>query len=128
MGLDLLSKRGRFLGLWGGESAEDARERLMAAVRTYLAFAPEHAALAERIATEAADHVHTADGDCVSRAPHLPLDEQARLAARAWIRHHSSEDALDWMYGDDFLVDELECARDRRASRAVDAFLATHRG
>lgn len=127
MGLDLLSKQGRFLGLWGGEPADDDHDRLVGAIRDYLAFAPEHAELADRIAHESADHACAADGECVSRAPRLPLSDRARLAARAWIRHHSSEDTVDWMYGDDFLVDELECTHDERTEHAVEQFLAEHR-
>lgn len=127
MGLGLLSKQRRFLGLWGGEPADDDHDRLMEAIRDYLAFAPEHAELADRIAHEAADHACAADGECVSRAPRLPLTERARLAARAWARHHSCEETVDWMYGDDFLVDELESTVDERTERAVEQFLTAHR-
>jgi uncharacterized protein DUF2293 len=60
----------------------------------------------------------------------LPVDERAALAARAWIRHRftdydddlaAARDAFGEV--DDFLYHDLK----RRASEAVDAFLAKHR-
>ena len=61
-------------------------------VVAWLDFAPEHAELAEQIATLAADRAVVVGSGRVGRTRLLPLEERAALAARATIRHRFTDD------------------------------------
>ena len=101
------------------------------AIRGFLAFAPEHVDLADRIATEAATRAVEVGSGRVGRTRTLSLDERAALAARALIRHRytSYDDALleasvEDPWGEEFWYGEVKA----EAQTMVDEFLARHRG
>lgn len=100
------------------------------AIRRFLAFAPEHARLADEIATEAAARAAVVGSGRVGRTRTLTLEERAALAARALIRHHHTDyeeqllDAsIEEPWDDEFWYREIK----RDAHRAVDEFLERHR-
>ena len=106
------------------------RVELAAAVRAWLDFAPEHAGVATEIAEGVAGHAAVVGSGRVGRTRTLPVEERARLAARAFIRHRFTdyEDRLGDL--DVFLaaiddVDYREVKQDAQAR--VDQFLADHR-
>jgi hypothetical protein len=102
------------------------RIELADAVRVWLAFAPQHARLADEIASGVADHAAVVGSGRVGRTRVLSLEERAALAARAYIRHRYTdyEAQLDrfGLLDDDFY---LELKAD--AQWSVDEFLAAHR-
>ncbi len=105
------------------------QDELRAAVVTYLAFASEHAALAESIAVKAAQRAAVVGSGRVGRTRVIPLEERAALAARAQIRHshtdyHQHLDEIAVVGADDDLYRAVKAA----AHEAVDNFLAAHRG
>ena len=108
---------------------ERYQEELRQAVVDFLDFAPEHAELAEQIASETAAHAAVVGSGRVGRTQLLPVEERAALAARAHIRHHhtSYHDDLDdiplEVWDDDDLYREVKGA----ARLAVDDFLDRHR-
>jgi hypothetical protein len=113
------------------DKAEDAyRGEFAAAVVAWLDFAPEHAAVAEQIATAAADRAVVVGSGRVGRTRLLPLEERAALAARATIRHRFTDyddrlaelDPFETEF-DDFDYREIKHA----AHDAVDDFLDAHR-
>ena len=106
-----------------GDEFEDA-------IRSFLAFAPEHVDLADEIAREAATRTAEVGSGRVGRTRMLSLEERASLAARAVIRHrHTSyEDdlfdaAMDDPWDEGFWYREIKT----EAQRAVDDFLNRHR-
>lgn len=118
------------------ESGARSRERqesryldeLRVAIVAYLAFTPEYVALAESIATEAAQRAAVVGSGRVGRTRVLPLEERAALAARAQIRHahtdyHQSLDEVAPAGNNDELYRQIKAD----AHVAVDAFLVTHR-
>lgn len=108
---------------------ERYRDQLREAVLAFLDFAPEHVELAEQIATETAAHAAVVGSGRVGRTELLALEDKARLAARAHIRHRytSYDDKLgDRPYeawDEDDLYREIRGA----AHEAVDDFLDQHR-
>lgn len=118
------------------ESGARSRERqegryqdeLRLAIVSYLAFTPEYQALAESIATEAAQRAAVVGSGRVGRTRVLPLEERAALAARAQIRHahtdyHQRLDEIALIGNDDELYREIKAD----AHDAVHAFLVAHR-
>ena len=106
------------------------RGQLEAAIRGFLAFAPEHAALAHEIALEAATRAAVVGSGRVGRTRTLSLEQRAALAARALIRHRYTgyeEDLFDASIEDSW--DEGFWYREIKAEaqRAVDDFLDRHR-
>ncbi len=88
----------RVYGARSRERQEAAyRSEFEDAVRRFLAFAPNHRALADEIAEAAARHAGEVGSGRVGRTRTLSLEERASLAARALIRHQytSYEDDLD---------------------------------
>src|SRR5262245_37162150 len=61
-----------------------------AAVLRFLAFAPAHAALAERLATAIAAHSTPVGSGTVARTERIPVDERAAAATIAWLRHQTT--------------------------------------
>jgi hypothetical protein len=111
-------------------SQEDRyREKLRTQVLDYLAFTPEHTALASKIATATAEHAAIVGSGRVGRSRALPIDERAALAARAYIRHVYTdyERQLDHLpperWDADFLYHDIK----HQAHDAVDQFLEDHR-
>ena len=113
------------------DKVEDAyRSEFAAAVVSWLAFAPEHAALADQIATSAADRAVVVGSGRVGRTRLLPLEERAALAARAAIRHQSTDydDRLAELDPFEAEVDDFEYRSIKHAAHAaVGVFLDTHR-
>jgi hypothetical protein len=105
------------------------QEQLRDAVLTFLDFAPEHADLAEQIAAETAAHAAVVGSGRVGRTQLLTLEEKARLAARAHIRHrHTSyEDELSDVPFEAWDEDDLYREIKGAAHEAVDEFLDKHR-
>jgi hypothetical protein len=109
---------------------ERYRSQLAAAIVTYLAFAPEHAELADKIAERAAARAGEVGSGRVGRTQLLSVDERAELAARADIRHNHTNyerdlDSVseDDLVGDDWLYREIKAT----AHGAVDDFIHHHR-
>jgi hypothetical protein len=113
------------------DKVEEAyRVEFAAAVLAWLEFAPEHAALAEQIATATADRAVVVGSGRVGRTTLLPLGERAALAARATIRHRFTDydDRLDDVDPFGTEIDEFEYRIIKHAARdAVDDFLDAHR-
>ncbi len=115
------------------------RDEFAAAVRAWLDFTAEHAALAEEIAVGAAEQAAVVGSGRVGRTATLPLEERAALAARAYIRHRHTDyeqklagiDVFEIDLGDLDDLDDLEYVDyqeiKRAAQRDVDAFLDAHR-
>jgi hypothetical protein len=106
------------------------RDELEEAIRLFLAFAPEHTALADEIAREAATRAAAVGSGRVGRTRTLSLEERAALAAKALIRHRYTG------YDDDLFDTPIEDPWDEglwyreikaEAQRDVDDFLAKHR-
>ena len=100
------------------------------AIRRFLAFTPEHASLADEIATEAATRASEVGSGRVGRTRMLSLDERAGLAARALIRHRYTtyddklfDASLEDPWGEEFWYREIKA----EAQWAVDDFLDQHR-
>jgi hypothetical protein len=108
---------------------ERYQDQLREAVLAFLGFAPSYADLAEQIAVETAAHAAVVGSGRVGRTRLLSLEEKARLAARAHIRHRFTkyEDELSDLpfeaWGADDLYREIRGA----AHGAVDDFLDEHR-
>jgi hypothetical protein len=115
-----------------GSAAHERHEvryqhQLADAVVAFLAFAPQHSALALRIARESAGRAAVVGSARVGRTRLLSIDERAALAARAYIRHRFTdyEDQLDGVWGE--LDDELYRDIKAGAHDQVDDFLDRHR-
>jgi phage-related minor tail protein len=108
---------------------EQYQERLQESVLAFLDFAREHAALAEQIATETAAHAAVVGSGRVGRTQLLSLEDKARLAARAHIRHRYTryEDELTDLPFEAWDEDELYREIKGAAHEAVDDFLDEHR-
>ncbi len=131
--LDTAERRAkqRIAGARQRDRAEDKyRAEFEAAVRRWLAFAAEHAALADEIAAGAAERAAVVGSRRVGRTKTLTLEERAALAARAFIRHRYTqyENHLVEIDTVGSEVDSFEY-RDikQEAHSAVDAFLDAHR-
>ena len=101
-----------------------------AAVVAWLDFAPEHAGLAEQIATSAADRAVVVGSGRVGRTRLLPFEERAALAARATIRHRFTDydDRLAELDPFEAETGDFEYRRIKHAAHdAVDDFLDAHR-
>ena len=80
--------------------AADARRRervqqeyvgeFTAAVRDVLAFHPDHAALADRLARVVAEHATPVGSGTVARTSRIPLQRRAEAAVIAWLRHQTT--------------------------------------
>jgi hypothetical protein len=68
------------------EYAED----FTAAVRQFLAFAPSHAELAERLAVAVAAHATPVGSGTVARTQRIPIEDRAAAAVIAWLRHQTT--------------------------------------
>jgi len=122
---------GRVTGARQRERQESRyREELRQAILSYLSFAPQHARLADEIATEACAHAAVVGSGRVGRTRLIPVEDRAALAARACIRHQHTryEDELDRLafregWDADYLYRDVKAA----AQVAVDQFLEAHR-
>ncbi|HKI18995.1 MAG TPA: DUF2293 domain-containing protein [Isosphaeraceae bacterium] len=120
----------RALGAQFRQRQEDRyRHELECAIVRFLAFAPEHQGLEQRIAKETAAHAAVVGSGRVGRTRKLTLDDRAALSVRAYIRHsftnyHDDLDALPpEQWDDEYPYREIRGA----ANEAVDRFLFEHR-
>src|SRR5262249_30425168 len=65
-------------------------EDFVEAVRSFLAFHPDHAELAERLARAVTDHATPVGSGTVARTKRIPVDERAAAAVIAWLRHRTT--------------------------------------
>jgi len=63
------------------------QEDFASAVRTFLAFAPTYAALAEQLARAISDHATPVGSGTVARTKRIPIEQRAEAATIAWLRH-----------------------------------------
>jgi hypothetical protein len=70
-------------------AAEQERyeEDFTQAVRRFLAFAPRHAQLAERLAQAISAHAVPVGSGTVARTQRIPIERRAEAATIAWLRH-----------------------------------------
>ena len=85
------------------------RQELEDAIVRFLAFAPAHQELEQRIAKETASHAAVVGSGRVGRTRKLTLDDRAALSVRAYIRHrftnyHDDLDALSPEHWDEDAV------------------------
>lgn len=66
-------------------------EDFASAVVAFLGFAPQHAALARSLAQRVADHATPVGSGTVARTQRIPIDQRARAAVIAWLRHHTTD-------------------------------------
>jgi hypothetical protein len=67
---------------YAGEFAE--------AILMFLAFAPRHAKLAERVAIAVAAHAVPVGSGTVARTRRIPIEQRAEAATIAWLRHQTT--------------------------------------
>ncbi len=60
------------------------------AVIAFLAFAPEHASLAEQFAKRVTDHATPVGSGTVARTERIPIERRAESAVIAWMRHQTT--------------------------------------
>jgi hypothetical protein len=65
-------------------------EDFFAAVVAFLAFHPNHADLAERLARAVADHATAVGSGTVARTKRIPIEKRAEAAVIAWLRHQTT--------------------------------------
>ena len=73
------------------EAAQSAYvEDFFAAVVAFLAFPPEHAELACRLAQAVAEHATPVGSGTVARTERIPIERRAEAAVIAWMRHQTT--------------------------------------
>jgi hypothetical protein len=73
------------------EKAQDQYvEDFTGAVRSFLAFHPSHAALADSMAKAISDHATPVGSGTVARTKRIPVEERAEAAVIAWMRHQTT--------------------------------------
>ncbi|HEV3255393.1 MAG TPA: DUF2293 domain-containing protein [Gemmataceae bacterium] len=65
-------------------------EDFLGAVVTFLAFHPNHAHLAHRLARAVADHATPVGSGTVARTNRIPVEQRAEAAVIAWMRHQTT--------------------------------------
>lgn len=65
-------------------------EDFTGAVLAFLAFHPDHAELAQRIAKVVADHATPVGSGTVARTKRIPVEQRAEAAVIAWMRHQTT--------------------------------------
>lgn len=110
---------------------ENYREGFKKAVREFLNFAPQHAELAMKIASNVAEHACVVGSGRVARTQKIDLLEKVRLATIAYIRHQHTnyENRLNYIqYRQDGILtdDEYQLTKQAAFDEAQD-FLNRHR-
>jgi hypothetical protein len=59
-------------------------------VLSFLAFAPQHVALAQRLAHAVTDHATPVGSGTVARTKRIPVEKRAEAAVIAWLRHQTT--------------------------------------
>jgi hypothetical protein len=120
----------RAAGAQSRQRQEDRyRHELEDAIVRFLAFAPSHQGLEQRIAKETAAHAAVVGSGRVGRTRKLTLDDRAALSVRAFIRHRYTNyhDDLDVLlperWDEEYLYREIKGA----TNEAVDRFILEHR-
>jgi hypothetical protein len=72
------------------EAQEKYVEDFLGAVRSFLAFHPRHADLAERLARAVTEHATPVGSGTVARTERIPIAERAEAAVIAWMRHRTT--------------------------------------
>lgn len=65
-------------------------EDFFGSVVTFLAFHPDHADLAARLARAVTDHATPAGSGTVARTKRIPMEQRAEAAVIAWLRHQTT--------------------------------------
>jgi Uncharacterized conserved protein (DUF2293) len=65
-------------------------EDFLAAVVAFLAFHPNHAELADRLAGAVTDHATPVGSRTVARTKRIPVEQRAEAAVIAWMRHQTT--------------------------------------
>lgn len=65
-------------------------EDFFGAVVTFLAFHPDHADLAARLARSVTDHTTPVGSGTVARTKRIPVEQRAEAAVIAWMRHQTT--------------------------------------
>jgi hypothetical protein len=65
-------------------------EDFQGAVLAFLAFAPAHRALAERVAAAVSAHATPVGSGTVARTQRIPIERRAEAAVIAWLRHQTT--------------------------------------
>src|SRR5205085_12397201 len=65
-------------------------EDFFGAVLAFLAFHPNHAGLAERLARAVAEHATPVGSGTVARTKRIPVERRAEAAVIAWMRHQTT--------------------------------------
>ena len=65
-------------------------EDFLGAVVTFLAFHPNHADLADRLARAVTDHATPVGSGTVARTKRIPVEQRAEAAVIAWMRHQTT--------------------------------------
>jgi hypothetical protein len=65
-------------------------EDFFGAIVDFLAFTPEHADLARRLARAVADHATPVGSGTVARTERIPIEARAEAAVIAWMRHQTT--------------------------------------
>lgn len=65
-------------------------EDFIGAVVSFLAFHPNHADLAQRLAKSVADHATPVGSGTVARTKRIPVEQRAEAAVIAWLRHQTT--------------------------------------
>lgn len=65
-------------------------EDFFGAVVTFLAFHPDHADLAARLARAVTDHATPVGSGTVARTKRIPVEQRAEAAVIAWLRHRTT--------------------------------------
>jgi len=87
-------------------------EDFHAAVLKFLAFHPNHADMAEKLACAVADHATPVGSGTVARTKRIPVDRRAEAAVIAWMRHQTTA------------YDSMKIARIKGKRREVRRMLA----
>jgi hypothetical protein len=87
-------------------------EDFRGAVLAFLAFAPRHAPLADKLATAIAAHATPVGSGTVARTERIPIQQRAEAAVIAWLRHQTTG------------YDQMSIARVKGARREVRRHLA----
>jgi hypothetical protein len=78
------------------EQQLDYVEDFRGAVLEFLAFAPAYAELAQALARAVTEHATPVGAGTVARTKRIPLEERARAAVIAWLRHQTTAyDSMD---------------------------------
>jgi hypothetical protein len=73
-----------------GKAQAEYVEDFYAAVITFLAFHPNHAALADQLARAVTDHATPVGSGTVARTKRIPIERRAEAAVIAWMRHRTT--------------------------------------